>query len=84
MQRVILSKTFLRCYVGRNPSRMKLLWKWRCWPCRYVQPRGYFQLEDHRFDKLPMVGEGQWEDALNALDDNAPVTNVPMTQIVRN
>src|SRR5437762_13426865 len=44
-----------------------------CWPkpityvilakgvdVRYVQPRGYFLLEDHRFDKLPMVGEGQW------------------------
>ena len=42
--------------------------------------------EDHRFDKLPAVGSGQWEDEMNALDadETAPETNVPMTQIVRN
>jgi len=53
---------------------------------RYVQPRAYFVDEDHRFDKLPAVGSGQWEDEMNALDadETAPETNVPMTQIVRN
>lgn len=70
-----------------------------CWPkpitydpcqmlltARYVQPRAYFVQEDHRFDKLPVVGSGQWEDEMNALDadDTAPETNVPLTQIVRN
>lgn len=68
-----------------------------CWPkpityclpmigvdVRYVQPRAYFELEDHRFDKLPMVGEGQWDDPINFARETAPETNVPMTQIVRN
>jgi len=49
---------------------------------RFVQPRAYFQLDDHRFDKLPMVGEGAWDDTGN--DDTAPTTDVPMTQIAPN
>jgi hypothetical protein len=49
---------------------------------RYVQPRAYYQVEDHRFDKLPMVGEGQWDDPME--EDTAPETNVPMTQFIRN
>ena len=68
-----------------------------CWPkpityvilakgvdVRYVQPRAYFQLEDHRFDKLPMVGEGQWDDPILLPHEAAPQTNVAMTQIDRN
>jgi hypothetical protein len=51
---------------------------------RYVQPRAYFKLDDHRFDRLPMVGEGQWEDHVNpAQEDTTPVTDMPMTEIVR-
>jgi hypothetical protein len=48
--------------------------------CRYVQPRAYFELEDHRFDKLPMVGEGTWDDPA---EDTAPEINVRMTPIIR-
>lgn len=51
---------------------------------RYVQPRAYFQLDDHRFDKLPMVGEGQWDDPIILANETAAETNVPMTQIVQN
>jgi len=57
-----------------------------CWPkpITYVQPRAYFKLEDHRFDKLQMVGEGQWDEQVNsAQDDIAPVTDMPMAEIVR-
>jgi hypothetical protein len=53
---------------------------------RYVQPRAYFQLDDHRFDKLPMVGEGTWddnEDALRGMEYTAAETDLPMTQIIR-
>lgn len=52
--------------------------------CSYVQPRAYFEEEDHRFDKLPMVGEGTWDDSAEEEGDVAPEVDVPMTQIVRN
>jgi len=48
---------------------------------RYIQPRAYWSEEDHRFDKLPMVGEGAWDDA--NMDDTAPETDVPMPHIGR-
>ena len=51
---------------------------------RYVQPRALFEEEDHRFDKLPMVGEGTWDDPVEDEGDVAPEVDVPMTEIVRN
>ena len=52
--------------------------------CSYIQPRAHFEEEDHRFDKLPMVGEGTWDDPVEEEGDIAPEVDVPMTQIVRN
>jgi hypothetical protein len=47
---------------------------------RYIQPRAYYIDEDHRFDKLPPVGDGQWDDNV---DEHAPETDVPMPQLGR-
>lgn len=50
---------------------------------RYVRPRAIFEEEDPRFDKLPMVGEGTWDDPVEDEGDVAPEIDVPMAQIVR-
>jgi len=47
----------------------------------YVQPRAYFEIDDHRFDKLRPVGEGQWDEIM---PDLALEREVPMTEIKRN
>ena len=75
-------ETFSQFCVGRSQLRMLIR---DSADVRYIQPRAYFKLEDHRFDKLPMVGEGQWDDALPLEgDDSVPQIDVPMAQIVRN
>src|ERR1700736_1469156 len=73
------SKTFLPYYAGQNQLRTIPL---QATNDRYVQPRAYFKLEDHRFDKLQMVGEGQWDEQVNSAQDHiAPVTDMPMAEI---
>jgi hypothetical protein len=59
---------------------MYLTWRRGLTGHSYVRPRAYFEIDDHRFDKLPGVGEAGW---------NRPVllareTEVPMTEIARN
>jgi len=49
--------------------------------CRYVQPRAWWSEDDHRFEKLPVVGEGAWED--ENMDDTAPETDVPLPYVGR-